>query len=43
MAIHALADADRSAAELGLDESEVHVTEPSLEDVFVTLSRAAQV
>jgi ABC-2 type transport system ATP-binding protein len=40
--IHALADADRSAADLGLAEAEVHDTEPSLEDVFVTLSRAAQ-
>jgi ABC-2 type transport system ATP-binding protein len=40
--IHALADAGRSAADLGLDESQVHATEPSLEDVFVMLSRAAQ-
>jgi ABC-type multidrug transport system ATPase subunit len=40
--IHALADADRSVADLGLAQSEVHDTEPSLEDVFVTLSRAAQ-
>jgi ABC-2 type transport system ATP-binding protein len=38
--IHALVDADRSAAELGLTEEQVQPTEPSLEDVFVTLSRA---
>jgi ABC-2 type transport system ATP-binding protein len=38
--IHALADVDCTAADLGLDGSQVHVTEPSLEDVFVTISRA---
>jgi ABC-2 type transport system ATP-binding protein len=38
--IHALVDADRSLAELGLDDVHVQPTEPSLEDVFVTLSRA---
>jgi ABC-2 type transport system ATP-binding protein len=38
--IHALADTGLSAADLGLAETQVHPTEPSLEDVFVTLSRA---
>jgi ABC-2 type transport system ATP-binding protein len=38
--IHAQAEADLSARDLGLAEGQVHVTEPSLEDVFVTLSRA---
>jgi len=37
--IHALADAGRTAADLGLSGEQVHVTEPSLEDVFVALSR----
>src|SRR6266545_1436213 len=37
--VHALADATRSAAELGLGDAEVHPTEASLEDVFVALSR----
>jgi ABC-2 type transport system ATP-binding protein len=37
--VHALADADRSAEDLGLGDAQVHPTEPSLEDVFVTLSR----
>jgi ABC-2 type transport system ATP-binding protein len=40
--IHALADADRSAADLGLSGVDVHDTEPSLEDVFVALSRSAE-
>jgi ABC-2 type transport system ATP-binding protein len=40
-AIHALVDADRTPAELGLDGLGVRETEPSLEDVFVTLSRRA--
>ncbi len=40
--IHALADADRSAADLGLAGVQVHETEPSLEDVFVALSRSAE-
>lgn len=39
-AIHALVDADRSLGELGLEEANVRPTEPSLEDVFVTLTRA---
>jgi ABC-2 type transport system ATP-binding protein len=39
-AIHALIDADRTPAQLGLDGLEVHPTEPTLEDVFVTLARA---
>src|SRR5947209_17919020 len=38
--IHALLDADRSSADLGLDRVHVRPTEPSLEDVFVALSRA---
>jgi ABC-2 type transport system ATP-binding protein len=38
--LHALADADLTPADLGLGSAEVHPTEPSLEDVFVTLSRA---
>jgi ABC-2 type transport system ATP-binding protein len=37
--IHALADADRSPADLGLTPAQVQATEPSLEDVFVALSR----
>jgi ABC-2 type transport system ATP-binding protein len=40
-AIHALVDAGRTPAELGLDGLGVRETEPSLEDVFVTLSRRA--
>ena len=40
-AIHALVDAGRSPAELGLDGLQARETEPSLEDVFVTLSRRA--
>jgi ABC-2 type transport system ATP-binding protein len=38
--IHAQADEDVTAAELGLKDEQVLVTEPSLEDVFVTISRA---
>ncbi len=38
-AIHALVDLERTPAELGLDGLSVRETEPSLEDVFVTLSR----
>ena len=40
-AIHALVDQDRTPHDLGLDGMSVHETEPSLEDVFVTLSRNA--
>jgi ABC-2 type transport system ATP-binding protein len=40
--IHALAEEDCTAADLGLPEGHVLVTEPSLEDVFVTVSRAQQ-
>jgi ABC-type multidrug transport system ATPase subunit len=40
-AIHALVDAHLTPADLGLDGLIVHETEPSLEDVFVTLSRRA--
>ena len=36
------ADADQSAADLGLDGAEVRATEASLEDVFVALSRAQE-
>jgi ABC-2 type transport system ATP-binding protein len=39
-AVYALVDADRSDADLGLNGVEVRPAEPSLEDVFVTLSRA---
>ena len=38
--VHALVDADRAPADLALDGLEVHAAEPTLEDVFVTLSRA---
>jgi ABC-2 type transport system ATP-binding protein len=38
--VHALTDVDRSPEDLGLGEAQVHETEPSLEDVFVALSRA---
>ncbi|MBV9123939.1 MAG: ABC transporter ATP-binding protein [Planctomycetes bacterium] len=39
-AIHALVEADRSPEELGLRGTEVRAAEPTLEDVFVTLTRA---
>ena len=39
-AIHALVAEDRTPAELGLDAMQVRPAEPSLEDVFVALSRA---
>jgi ABC-type multidrug transport system ATPase subunit len=39
-AIHALADIDCTAEDLTLKEKYVHDAEPSLEDVFVTISRA---
>jgi hypothetical protein len=39
-AVHALLDADRAPADLGLDGAEVRPVGPSLEDVFVALSRA---
>jgi ABC-2 type transport system ATP-binding protein len=39
-AIHALVDAPYSTDALGLNGHEVRETEPSLEDVFVTLARA---
>jgi ABC-type multidrug transport system ATPase subunit len=38
--VYALVDADRSLADLGLEGLEVHPAEPTLEDVFVGLSRA---
>lgn len=40
-AIHALVDRERTPHDLGLDGMAVQETEPSLEDVFVTLSRRA--
>jgi ABC-type multidrug transport system ATPase subunit len=40
--VHTLVDADRSDAELGLEGVEVRPGEPTLEDVFVTLSRAQE-
>jgi ABC-2 type transport system ATP-binding protein len=39
-AIYALVDENRSLEDLGLAGMEVHPTEPTLEDVFVALSRA---
>jgi ABC-2 type transport system ATP-binding protein len=39
-AIYALVDADLSLDDLGLNGREVHAAEPTLEDVFVALSRA---
>jgi ABC-2 type transport system ATP-binding protein len=41
-AIHALVDDDRTLEELGLSDFRVRETEPSLEDVFVTLARAQE-
>jgi ABC-type multidrug transport system ATPase subunit len=38
-AINALVDADVSLKDLGLSNAEVHAAEPTLEDVFVALSR----
>jgi ABC-2 type transport system ATP-binding protein len=38
--IHALVEADKTLADLGLEGTKVQPTEPSLEDVFVTLARA---
>jgi ABC-type multidrug transport system ATPase subunit len=38
--IHALVEKDRTLTELGLQRSRVIDAEPSLEDVFVTISRA---
>lgn len=40
--VHALVDQSATAAQLGLEEMEVRPSEPTLEDVFVTLSRQAQ-
>jgi hypothetical protein len=39
-AIHALVDAKLSPADLGLEGVEVRPSEPTVEDVFVALSRA---
>jgi ABC-type multidrug transport system ATPase subunit len=39
--IHALVDRAQTPGDLGLDAHEIRETEPSLEDVFVVLSRAA--
>ncbi len=41
-AIHALVDADCSLAELGLEHATVRPADANLEDVFVTLARAAE-
>jgi len=41
--IHALVDGNVAAADLGLLESNVRLTAPTLEDVFVTLARAQRV
>lgn len=41
-AVHAVVDADVPLDALDLGDAEVRTTEPSLEDVFVELSRAAQ-
>jgi ABC-2 type transport system ATP-binding protein len=41
-AVYALVEADRSLADLGLEGMEVHPAEPTLEDVFVGLSRARE-
>lgn len=41
-AVHALLDADCTPAELGLQDMDVRPGKPTLEDVFVTLSRAAE-
>jgi ABC-type multidrug transport system ATPase subunit len=38
--IHALVEKDRTPEELGLSEARVVEAEPSLEDVFVSISRA---
>jgi ABC-2 type transport system ATP-binding protein len=38
-AVHALVDRDRTPQELGIADLDVRETEPSLEDVFVALSR----
>ena len=42
-AIHALVDVPYSPEALGLDRIQIRETEPSLEDVFVTLARAQKV
>ena len=39
-AVHALVDESWSPVGLGLDGVQVRAAEPTLEDVFVTLSRA---
>ena len=39
-AVHALVEMNLSPADLGLDSGQVRPAEPSLEDVFVALSRA---
>jgi ABC-2 type transport system ATP-binding protein len=41
-AVHALVDADRTPAELGLEGAILTPSEPSLEDVFVALARAQE-
>ena len=39
-AIFVLVDENLTPADLGLNESDVHPAEPTLEDVFVSLSRS---
>jgi ABC-2 type transport system ATP-binding protein len=41
-AVHALVDAERTPAELGLEGAVLTPSEPSLEDVFVALARAQE-
>jgi ABC-2 type transport system ATP-binding protein len=38
--VHALVDAERPLADFGFDGADVHATQPTLEDVFVALTRA---
>jgi ABC-2 type transport system ATP-binding protein len=39
-AIHALVDDGHAPADFGLNAADVRLTDPTLEDVFVTLTRA---
>jgi ABC-2 type transport system ATP-binding protein len=39
-AVHALVDAERPLADFGFADADVHPTQPTLEDVFVSLTRA---
>jgi hypothetical protein len=42
LTVHALVSADCTPADLGLEDMDVRPGQPTLEDVFVTLSRAAE-